>query len=199
MPIVLTSGLQVTNTEPVDSRFVTSSSANRNGISAANVYEGLVVYLTDTKKYTLLVSSSNPLTDACWVELNQSSGSQYISGSLTVTQGVTASLYGTASWASNAPIPNRIVSGSIVASVDVSPNDLFLIKSGSNTYFNISSSSNTELYSDLFIVKNFTTKQPILTISQSIIQFVTQSSDPTGTAHGGSFWFTSTDLYVALD
>jgi len=94
---------------------------------------------------------------------------------------------------------NQIISGSISATVNTSPSELFIIKSGSVPYLNISSSGNTELYSDLFIIKNFTSKQPVLTISQSIIQFVTQSNNPTGTAPGGSFWFTSTDLYVALD
>lgn len=98
MPIVLTSGLQVTNTEPVDSRFVAVSSAQRNSLSINNVYEGLVVFVTDTKKYSLLVSASNPLTDACWVDINISSGSQSITGSLTVTGGITGSLFGSASY-----------------------------------------------------------------------------------------------------
>lgn len=94
---------------------------------------------------------------------------------------------------------NQISTGSITASVDVSPNNLFLIKSGSNVYFNISSSSNTTLNSDLFIIKNFTTQQPVLTISQSIVQFATQSLEPTGTTQAGSIWFTSSSFYVGLE
>jgi hypothetical protein len=94
---------------------------------------------------------------------------------------------------------NQISTGSIIASVDVSPNNLFLIKSGSNVYFNISSSSNTTLSSDLFIIKNFTTQQPVLTISQSVVQFATQSIEPTGTIQAGSIWFTSSSFYVGLE
>jgi hypothetical protein len=124
----------------------------------------------------------------------------------------TGSLNGTASWATNAIsasyVPasaiaglnlSRITTGSITASVDVDPNNLFLIKSGSNTYFNIANNSDTTLYSNQFIIKNFTTQQPILTVSQSIVQFATQSSNPTNPSKGGEVWFTSTELYVGLD
>jgi len=124
----------------------------------------------------------------------------------------TGSLFGTSSWAQNAltasyisasAIPgldlSRIVTGSITASVDVDPNNLFLIKSGSNTYFNIANNSDTTLYSNQFIVKNFTTQEPILTISQSIVQFATQSLNPINPAKGGDIWFTSTELYVGLN
>ena len=132
-----------------------------------------------------------------------------ITGSLNVSNGITGSLQGTASFATTASYAlfaangggatNQISTGSITASVDVSPNNLFLIKSGSNVYFNISSSSNTTLSSDLFIIKNFTTQQPVLTISQSVVQFATQSTIPTGTTQAGSIWFTSSSLYIGLE
>ena len=95
---------------------------------------------------------------------------------------------------------NQIATGSITASVDISPNNLFLIKSGSNVYFNISSSSNITLSSNLFIIKNFTTQQPILTVSQSgIVILATQSIDPTGTAPNGAIYFTSSSFFIGLD
>ena len=93
----------------------------------------------------------------------------------------------------------QIATGSVTASVNVNPANLFLIKSGSTQYFNISSSSNTDLYSNLFIVRNFTTKQPVLVVSQSIVQIQTQSSIPTGTISAGSIWFTSSSFYVGLE
>ena len=96
-------------------------------------------------------------------------------------------------------VTNYIATGSITASVNIGPNDLFLIKSGSQTYYQIASNGDTEIYSDLFIIKNRTTQQPVLTISQSIIQFPTQSVSPTGNAVNGGFWFTATDFYVGLD
>jgi hypothetical protein len=92
-----------------------------------------------------------------------------------------------------------IATGSITASVNVTPSNLFLIKSGSTEYLNISSSSNTTLYSNLFIVKNFTTQQPVLTVSQSIVQIATQSFDPSGTTNAGSIWFTSSSMYIGLE
>ena len=92
-----------------------------------------------------------------------------------------------------------IGTGSITASVDVNPNNLFLIKSGSTQYLNISSSSNTTLSSNLFIVKNFTTQQPLLTVSQSIVQIATQSFNPSGTTDAGSIWFTSSSMYIGLE
>jgi hypothetical protein len=95
--------------------------------------------------------------------------------------------------------PNLIATGSITASIDVDINNLFLIKSGSAQYLNISSSSNTTLYSNLFIVKNFTTQQPVLTVSQSVVQFATQSFNPTGITTAGSIWFTSSSMYIGLE
>ena len=135
-----------------------------------------------------------------------------ISGSVKVFGSITGSLFGTASWAQNAVTASyvaaanvaglslfQITTGSITASVGIGPNDLFLIKSGSVQYFNISSSGNTTINSNLFIIKNFTTQQPVLTVSQSIVQFATQSSAPTGSIENGSIWFTSTNFYVGLD
>jgi len=95
--------------------------------------------------------------------------------------------------------PNQIATGSITASVSNDPTNLFLIKSGSTQYLNISSSSNTTLYSNLFIVKNFTTQQPVLTVSQSIVQIATQSFNPSGTTNAGSIWFTSSSMYIGLE
>jgi hypothetical protein len=128
-------------------------------------------------------------------------GNQVISGSLIVPSGsaFTGSLFGTASYALDYPLPFQIVSGSITASVSDNPSSLFLIKSGSTTYLNVSSSGNAELYSNLFIIKNFSNQQPVLTISQSIVQFATQSSNPAGTAPNGGIWFTSASMYVGLD
>ena len=140
------------------------------------------------------------------------SGSGIISGSLNVIQGITGSLFGTSSWASNVVSASyaatasyinfnifQITTGSITASVNTTPNNLFLIQSGSNVYLNISSSSNTTLYSDLFVIKNFTTQKPVLTVSQSIVQFATQSTIPIGITEAGSIWFTSSSLYIGLE
>lgn len=92
---------------------------------------------------------------------------------------------------------NSITTGSITASVDINPANLFLIKSGSTDYFNIASNSTVTSYSNLFIIKNFTTQQPVFTVSQSVVLIATQSVAPV--ASNGGFWFTATDFYVGLD
>jgi hypothetical protein len=99
---------------------------------------------------------------------------------------------------SNLPL-FQITTGSVTASVGIGPNDLFLIKSGSTTYFNISSSGNTTINTNKLVVQNLTTQQPVLTISQSVIQFATQSSIPTGTTSAGSIIFTSSSMYIGLE
>jgi len=119
--------------------------------------------------------------------------------SASYASGSTSSSYAlTASYVAGLNL-SQISTGSITASVNVDPNSLFLIKSGSIPYINISSSGNTDVYSNLFIVRNFTTKQPILTVSQSIIQIATQSLAPTGATVAGTIWFTSSSFYVGLE
>lgn len=93
---------------------------------------------------------------------------------------------------------NQIASGSVTASVNLN-GDIFLIKSGSNTFFTINENSNTTISSNLFIIKNFTTGNPVLSVSQSIVQFATQSLNPTGSTQAGTIWFTSSSLYVGLE
>jgi hypothetical protein len=134
-------------------------------------------------------------------------GSAQITGSLGVTGSV--SISGSTGTLLSANVDSIVFTGSFSqsgsvtvsgsVSVTIGTNDLFLIKSGSVPYFNISGSGNTTINSNLFIIKNFTTQQPVLTVSQSIVQFATQSSAPTGSIENGSIWFTSTNFYVALD
>ena len=132
-----------------------------------------------------------------------------VSGSL-VANNITGSLYGNASTSTTASyaltasyIQNygstKIVAGNIEASVDTNPNNLFAIKSGSSSYFNVSSNANMTINSNIFTVNNYDTNTSVLIISQSIAKFATQSSPPNGIAEVGSIWFTATDMYIGLD
>jgi hypothetical protein len=94
--------------------------------------------------------------------------------------------------------PSRISSGSVSASVNIN-DDIFIIKSGSNTFFTINENSNTTISSNLFIIKNYTTGDSVLTVSQSVVQFATQSFNPTGSTQAGSIWFTSSSMYIGLE
>jgi hypothetical protein len=125
-----------------------------------------------------------------------------ISGSFTGS--FIGNLTGTSSYAATASYIaglnfSQITTGSITASVSVDAVNLFLIKSGSNSLFSINQDTSTTLQSNLFVVKNFTTQQPILTVSQSIVQFATQSTTPTGVTTAGNIWFTSSSLYIGLE
>jgi hypothetical protein len=157
---------------------------------------------------TLFVTNADTLVFTGSIYL---SASIFSTGSITVNE-ITSSLFGTASWAINALTASyvqasavqglslfRISTGSISASLDVSENSLFLINSGSQKYFNVSSSGNAELYSDVFVVRSFTTNKPVFSVSQSVYKFATQSSAPSIPDEVGSLWFTSTDLYVSLN
>jgi hypothetical protein len=170
-------------------------SGGGTGSISGSINTGSFVTTSSFNAYTSSINtytSSLNLVTSSFVRNSQTSSMSVLSASYALT----------ASFALNAgegSITNQIATGSVTASVNVDPNNLFLIKSGSNVYFNISSSSNTTLSSNLFIVKNFTTQQPVLTISQSIVQFATQSTIPTGITEAGSIWFTSSSFYVGLE
>ena len=157
-------------------------------------------FITGSTKFGTLSSNTHEFTGSVSI-----SGSLSVSGSNVILSNQTSSMsVATASFATTSSYVNglnlaAITTGSIFASVDVDINNLFLIKSGSSTYFNIASNSNTTVYSDLFIIKNFTTQQPILTVSQSVVQFATQSLAPTGITTAGSIWFTSSSMYIGLE
>ena len=116
MAIILPSGFNITNVDPIDSRFTVSNQAARLGFSAANVYEGLVVYQQDTSELYVLTSIGSYNLNAGWSLVgsnvptgsfattgsNTFTGDIIIQGNLTAQQGVTGSLFGTASNATNA-------------------------------------------------------------------------------------------------
>jgi hypothetical protein len=106
----------------------------------------------------------------------------------------------TASYALNGNFASyQISTGSITASVGVDPASLFLIQSASVPFFNIASNSNTTAYSDLFIIKNYTSQQAVLTVSGSIVNIATHSIDPAGTTAAGNIYFTSNAMYIGLE
>jgi hypothetical protein len=106
----------------------------------------------------------------------------------------------TASYALNGNFASyQISTGSITASVGVDPASLFLIQSASVPFFNIASNSNTTAYSDLFIIKNYTSQQAVLTVSGSIVNIATHSIDPAGITAAGNIYFTSNAMYIGLE
>ena len=163
------------------------------GVGANNIILGTNITLENNRKDSINIGSIIFATGSHFSEYENP-----YSGSMMGKVGINKSL----------PLYNFDVSGSgnfdnnltVTGSFDVNiKNNVFLIQSESQIFVEISGSNNTNIYSDLFIIKNFTTKQPVLTVSQSIVQFATQSFNPTGTTQAGSIWFTSTNMYIGLD
>lgn len=139
-------------------------------------------------------------------------GSNIFIGNQTITGSVylTGPLFGTSSWAVNALTasyalnasdPFIISTGSISASVNIG-NNIFLISSGSSTFFNIDNQGSTTISSsasNIFLVKN-QNNTSVLTVSQSgIIILSTQSVKLNDPAPNGGIYFTFNEFFVGLD
>jgi hypothetical protein len=69
MAIILPSGFNITNSDPVDARFSLADQAARYALSAANVYEGLIVFQQDSGSVWILTDSSNVGNDFGWTQI----------------------------------------------------------------------------------------------------------------------------------
>ena len=116
MAIILPSGFNITNNEPVDARITLADQTARYALSSANVYEGLIVFQQDNNTVWVLTDTTNVGNSNGWTQLqigsvssnlpegvvsgssqltssfarlgavNTFTANQIISGSLTVTQ-----------------------------------------------------------------------------------------------------------------
>ena len=125
-------------------------------------------------------------------------GNQIITGSLNVTNGITGSLFGTASWSLNTLNPfTFIATGSVTASVNIT-DDIFLIKSSSVNFIRVTNNTTT-IQNDIFLIKDLSNRTTF-TISQSIVYFPTQSATlSNAVASAGGIYFTSSSFYVGLE
>jgi hypothetical protein len=171
MAIILPSGFNITNVDPIDARFSVSNQTARLGFSAANVYEGLVVYQQDTNELYVLTDTGSYNSNAGWTLVGAGAGGTFIAtGSVTASVDVSGDIFIIRS-ASYNPFT---VSGTGLTTISGSAANLFLIKNASN--------------------------QPVLTVSQSgVLTLATSSVELTGTAPNGAIYFTSNSLFVGLD
>jgi hypothetical protein len=171
MAIILPSGFNITNVDPIDARFSVSDQAARLGFSAANVYEGLVVYQRDVNELYVLTDTGSYSSTGGWTLVGSGAGSTFMAtGSVTASVNITGDIFIIKSGSYN-PFT---VSSTGLTTISGSATNLFLIKNASN--------------------------QPILTVSQSgIVILATQSIDLTGTAPNGAIYFTSSSFYIGLD
>lgn len=148
------------------------------------VYNGITGSLEGTASFALNAATASFISGSIIIidGPTQITGSVTISGSNTFTNIGPATFTGSVS----ADITDKFFI--IRDTYDGMDMDLFRIENKSTT-----------ISSDVFIIKNYYTQESILTISESVIKFVTHSSAPTGTTDAGTFWFTSNALYVGLE
>ena len=128
MAIVLPSGFNITNNEPVDARLSVANQTARLGFSAANVYEGLVVYQQDTNELYVLIDIASYNSTVGWqlVGSNVNTGSLVTTSSFNAWTGSASSIfYGTASFATTASFTvssSRAVSSSFATTASYALN-----------------------------------------------------------------------------
>jgi len=165
----------------VSSSYAATSSLPLLGIVTASVLANTLTFTKgDQTTFDIVISQSGSVESASYALYAQNAG--------------------TASYALSGDFKSfQISTGSITASVNTDPANLFLIQSQSIPFFNIAADSSTTVSSDLFIIKGFTSQQPVLTVNDSIVNIATHSIAPTGSTVAGNIYFTSTAMYIGLE
>ena len=93
MAIILPSGFNILNNEPVDARITLADETTRYALSSANVYEGLIVFQQDSNTIWVLTDTSNVGNSNGWTQLQIGSISSNLpSGVVSGSDQVTSSL-----------------------------------------------------------------------------------------------------------
>ena len=69
MAIILPSGFNITNSDPVDARFALANQTARYALSAANIYKGLVVFQQDDSTLFVLTDTTNVGNVNGWTQI----------------------------------------------------------------------------------------------------------------------------------
>jgi hypothetical protein len=196
--LFVTGGIVTGNTAIASASFATSASYAATsslpllGIIGASADATTITFTKgDQTTFDVVIAQSGSVESASYATFAQTAGA---------ASTATSSSYAlTASFALNAGSPFLISTGSVIASVNNSIASIFLIQSASLPFLNIAPNSDTTVYSDLFIIKGFTSQQPVLTVSGSIVNIATHSIDPAGNTAAGNIYFTSGAMYVGLE
>jgi hypothetical protein len=181
MAIILPSGFNITNNEPVDARFSLADQTARYGLSSANIYEGLVVYQRDNNTLWILVDTAQVSNSSGWQQITSSELSDTITDrldSLELTsashddrldqlESLTSSLDGT--YEEKASGTHTLVSGSsqltgslvdLISDQTISGTKTFtdIVVNGTGSFAYIESvSGSAKIIGDAFIVVNTNT------------------------------------------
>lgn len=90
----------------------------------------------------------------------------------------------------------RIKTGSVSAEVNISES-IFLIKSGSDNYVNITVDTTT-LTNEIFLIKN-KNNESLFKVDNGIFYFQTQSIELNTNVEAGALYFTSSSFFVSLE
>jgi len=214
--LFVTGGFVTGSTAIMSASFATSasyavaSSLPLLGIVTASALGTILTFTKgDQTTFDVAISQTGSVDSASYASFAQDAGNALtaISSSYAIfaenagdaLTAISSSYALTASFALNTVSPFSILTGSVVASVNTDPASIFLIQSASLPFLNIASNSDTTVYSDLFIIKGFTSQQPVLTVSGSIVNIATHSIDPTGNTVAGNIYFTSGAMYIGLE
>jgi hypothetical protein len=196
--LFVTGGFVTGSTAIMSASFATSasyadtSSLPLLGIVTASALGTTITFTKgDQTTFDVAISQTGSAESASYASFAQNAGD-----ALTA---ISSSYALTASYALSAESTFLISTGSVVASVNTDTSSIFLIQSASLPFLNIASNSDTTVYSDLFIIKGFTSQQPVLTVSGSIVNIATHSIDPTGNTVAGNIYFTSGAMYIGLE
>ena len=69
MAIILPSGFNITNNDPIDARITLADQAARYALSSANVYEGLIVFQQDNNTLFVLTDTTNVGNENGWTQI----------------------------------------------------------------------------------------------------------------------------------
>jgi hypothetical protein len=113
MAIILPSGFNILNNEPVDARITLADETTRYALSSANVYEGLIVFQQDSNAIWVLTDTSNVGNSNGWTQLQIGSVSSNLpSGVVSSSQQILDyDIFATTG--SNTFVGNQMISGGL--------------------------------------------------------------------------------------
>ena len=221
MAIILPSGFNITNNEPVDARFSLANETARYGLSAANIYEGLVVYQRDNNTLWILIDTTEVSNSNGWQAVSSSEASDIIDARLDTIENFTSSTSArlnsieTITSSNTARINSLETFSASVDTLNTAQNSRLtsleiktgsLATTGSNTFFGTQTFSGSVYIKENLIVQgssslqNITasavdigTNQIILNVDNPAVRFAGISVYDSGSTQGtGSLWWDST-------
>jgi len=206
-------------TTPTTYEFISAGLFRSSGVGGSGGAGGGVTNLaglTDVQLSTLSYGDLLMYDTTHWYNTKTLSGSYAISGSLIVDNGITSSLFGTASWATNATTASYItplsqsvgITGSffiigqntnVVSQDSYKTNDFFLVRNSTTT---LKVNTGVEVSSSAAIPFRVATDAGanLLFVSQSgMVVIATSSVLPEGPVPYGAFLFTSGALWIGID